>query len=359
VNPVAAASAAISILRRIAAEAAPVFILAGLATPLAADYQDGLDAYAFGDYATAMAEWQTIASSPPAEVGPVIFAEAHYAIGKLYWQGNGVAQSFRAAYEWLLKAAELGHAGAQARLGSMYTDGLAVRQDFAQALDWFGKAADGGNIDGLYNLGMFYYYGWGVERDLTQAVHYLGAAAELGDAPSAAALQQALAEIDRQKLDAAPKAAAAVDPVQVDWQPDLASDDAWTLFAAASDVDSLASPAPAESADPAEVDANDDSGTPWRDEAWIAAQNPNHYTIQVMALSDFELLLQQVDGFETWAPFAVYTVQKNTNPLHVLVQGSYADVESARAAQKVFPRKIQKQDKLWIRRFEMVQRLLE
>jgi hypothetical protein len=41
------------------------------------------------------------------------------------------------------------------------------------------------------------------------------------------------------------------------------------------------------------------------------------------------------------------------------VQGSYPDVESARAVQNRFPRKIQRKDKLWIRRFERVQALLE
>ena len=97
----------------------------------------------------------------------------------------------------------------------------------------------------------------------------------------------------------------------------------------------------------------------WRDEAWIAAQDPDHYTIQVMALSDLDLLKEQVEGFESLAPFAIYTVQKSTSPLHVLVQGSYPDVNAARAAQNSFPRKIQRKDRLWIRRFEMVQRLLE
>ena len=78
-----------------------------------------------------------------------------------------------------------------------------------------------------------------------------------------------------------------------------------------------------------------------------------------MALTDRSKLESLLQGQEKFAPFAVYTVQKETNPLHVLLQGSYPDVASARAAQSHFPRKIQRQDKLWIRRFEMVQRLLE
>jgi len=391
---------------KIAAEAAPTLVLVGLAGSLAADYQDGLDAYTFGDYATAMEEWQAVVAAPPAEVNPAIYAEAHYAIAKLYWQGDGVEQNFRQAYDWLLQAAELGHAGAQAKLGFMYTDGLVVRQDFSQAFGWYSKAAKGGNVDGLYNLGIFYYYGWGIERDLTMAAQYLAAASALGDAPSEEALQQVLAEIEAEQATPVGGRLAA-ESLEVDWQPNLSEDEAWALAAGveANDTiagaepdmavdgsqeslapgdgsdadeqakDSLARPAPAENTAPAEVDS---AGQPvesiaastaarepepeepvWRDEAWIAAQDPDHYTIQVMALSDLELLRKQVEGFEALAPFAIYTVQKDTSPLHVLVQGSYPDVESARAVQNVFPRKIQKRDKLWIRRFEMVQRLLE
>jgi septal ring-binding cell division protein DamX len=79
----------------------------------------------------------------------------------------------------------------------------------------------------------------------------------------------------------------------------------------------------------------------------------------VMALGDRGVIEGLVAGHEDLAPFAIYTVQKSTNPLYVLVQGSYSDVESARAVQNRFPRKIQRKDKLWIRRFERVQALLE
>jgi DamX protein len=96
-----------------------------------------------------------------------------------------------------------------------------------------------------------------------------------------------------------------------------------------------------------------------RGEDWIRAQDPEHYTIQVMALSDRAVLEGLLEGREALAPFAIYVVQKDTSPLHVLVQGSYPDVESARAARDAFPRRLQRPDKLWIRRFTMVQRLLE
>jgi DamX protein len=95
------------------------------------------------------------------------------------------------------------------------------------------------------------------------------------------------------------------------------------------------------------------------DETWIRAQDPQHFTIQVMALHSRDNVEDLMRKYSELAPFAVFTVQKGTKPLHVLLQGDYPDVESARAAKARFPREIQQQDALWIRRFDMVQRLLE
>jgi septal ring-binding cell division protein DamX len=74
-----------------------------------------------------------------------------------------------------------------------------------------------------------------------------------------------------------------------------------------------------------------------------------------MALRSRDSVEELMRKYEELAPFAVFTVQKGTRPLHVLLQGDYPDVESARAAKARFPRKIHKQDALWIRRFDKVQ----
>jgi hypothetical protein len=129
----------------------------------------------------------------------------------LYWQGQGVAVDFRQAYDWLLKAAEMGHAGAQAKLGFLYTDGKAVARDHSQAFEWFSKAAKGGNVDGLYNLGIFYLYGWGVEQDTTMAAQYLAAAAALSDEAAEQALPQVLEQIEEEKSRAMPAPTASED----------------------------------------------------------------------------------------------------------------------------------------------------
>ena len=94
-------------------------------------------------------------------------------------------------------------------------------------------------------------------------------------------------------------------------------------------------------------------------EAWILQQDPEHYTIQVIALSAPEKLHAFVSEHAEWAPFAIYRQTRYEQPLWVMVQGVYADVEAARAARDEFPPGFQKRRDLWIRKFGMIQRLIE
>ncbi len=65
--------------------------------PTQADYQTGLDAYNDGNYKTAMYEWKEVIATPPGEVSPATHAETNYAIGMLYWLGQGVKKDYRQA----------------------------------------------------------------------------------------------------------------------------------------------------------------------------------------------------------------------------------------------------------------------
>jgi TPR repeat protein len=156
-------------------------LLVLLTQPLFADYQTGLDAYNAGNYKTARYEWIGVIATPPGKVSPAMYAETNYAIGMLYWMGQGVPASYPDAAKWLFKAAELNHAGAQAKLGYLYTQGITVPQNHEIAFQWFSKAAKQGDIDGQYNLGIFYLNGWGTEQNKTMAAQYLAAASAQGD----------------------------------------------------------------------------------------------------------------------------------------------------------------------------------
>jgi septal ring-binding cell division protein DamX len=292
----------------------------------------------------------------------------------------------------------MGHAGAQAKLGFLYTDGKAVARDHQQAFEWFSQAAKGGNVDGLYNLGIFYLYGWGVGQDTTMAAQYLAAAAALGDEAAEQALPQVLEQIEEEKSRAGPEAVGPNLVRESAHEPEDREQGSLLQDTTPTPEESRAGPAPTVSEAVGGRSAADIDGIPeavgpnlvresayepedreqgsllqdtdpttedreqgslLRDETWIRAQDPRHYTIQVMALRSRDSVEEFMREYAEYAPFAVFTVQKGTQPLHVLLQGSYADIESARAAKQRFPREIQQQDALWVRRFDMVQRLLE
>lgn len=299
-----------------------------------ADYQEGLDAYSAGDYRRAMREWRSVADGDANQVIPTVYAEAHYAVAKLYWQGQGVPRDYYKAYDWLLRAAELDHAGAQAKLGYMYTDGLAVSQDYEEALRWFEKAAKSGDIDGLYNLGVFYLYGWGVEKDRTMAKQYLAAAAALGDPDSEAALQQVQFEDEAEEA----RRKAELEAFQSRMTPRRELPE----------IELLELPE-----EPASRYG------PIADEKWIMAQNPDHFTIQAMALSSLDKLQDVVAGYEqSLVPLAIYRLENRGRPLFVLLQGAYENVEAARSARDEFPSRIQQPSRVWIRQFEKVHELI-
>ena len=221
----------------------------------------------------------------------------------LYWMGQGVTKDYFEALNWMRRAADLNHAGAQAKLGYLYTQGIAVQQDYEQAYQWFSKAAQQGDIDGQYNLGIFYLNGWGAKQDKTMAAQYLAAASAQGDESAEQMLQGLF--LPQQKQTAA--------------QPT--------------------------------------AGTRLKKD-WILSQSPDYYTIQVIALRSPAKLDSLIQGYDYLAPFATYTLELKGKPLHVLVQGVYLDVESARQARDGFPSDINHPGEVWIRKFSKIQELI-
>ena len=61
--------------------------------------------------------------------------------------------------------AEQGDAEAQFALGTMYRDGQGVRRDYDEALRWWRKAAEQGVVEAQYALGNIYSGGTGIARD--------------------------------------------------------------------------------------------------------------------------------------------------------------------------------------------------
>ena len=107
--------------------------VAGLA--FADDFDDGVAAYGKENYEQAAAKFRLAAAQGR--------ADAQFAIGSMYSNGQGVAQDYAEALRWYRLAAAQGLAEAQNNLGFMYGNGRGVAQDYVRAHLWYNLAAVG------------------------------------------------------------------------------------------------------------------------------------------------------------------------------------------------------------------------
>ncbi len=111
-----------------------------LASPATAEIETARDLMDAGDYAAAMAEL-----IPAANAGN---AEAEELIGVMYASGLGVERDDVRAFEWYLRAAMKGHAGAQSGVGWYFEVGRGIPEpDLVRAYMWYVLSAIGGDPD--------------------------------------------------------------------------------------------------------------------------------------------------------------------------------------------------------------------
>ncbi|MGR3436395.1 MAG: tetratricopeptide repeat protein [Shimia sp.] len=110
------------------------------ALPATAELEGARDLMEEGRFAEAKA-----ALWPAARSGN---AEAEELIGVMYALGLGVEQDYVRAFEWYLRSAMKGHAGAQSGVGWYYEVGLGMpAPDLVRAYMWYVLSAIGGDPD--------------------------------------------------------------------------------------------------------------------------------------------------------------------------------------------------------------------
>ena len=109
-------------------------------------------------------------------------------LGKMYYEGTGVAQNYNEAFKWYQKAADNGVTGAYTWLGVMYYNGQGVAQNYGEAFQWFQKAVDNGDPVAYGWLVSMYYNGQGVSQNYGEAFKWTKKAAEKGIAAAYAGL---------------------------------------------------------------------------------------------------------------------------------------------------------------------------
>ncbi|MPY71561.1 MAG: hypothetical protein GEU92_15915 [Alphaproteobacteria bacterium] len=124
-------------------------------------------------------------------------AGAQAALGSIYMRGRAGAAPDRAlALRWYEQAASQGHVSAQAVTGFLYFNGAGDRQDFARAAAWMKKAAWQGASEAQFGLGALYAQGKGVKTDPVQALMwFLVAAGKMPPGPERDAVLQYRASV--------------------------------------------------------------------------------------------------------------------------------------------------------------------
>jgi len=100
---------------------------------------------------------------------------AQYRLGQIYEPTD----PSRAA-AWYRVAADQGHLAAQVQLAKMYWEGRGVRHDYEAVLRLLRSAAGAGLPEAQYRVGWMLEWGLGTDREIEEAVLFYGQAAESG-----------------------------------------------------------------------------------------------------------------------------------------------------------------------------------
>lgn len=98
--------------------------------------------------------------------------DARYMLGVCYEKGQGIEQSYEKAFCLFHEAAERGLADAENAVGVCYEKGQGVEQSYEEAVKWYSGAAEKRNKDAMCNLGNCYRYGRTVKRSYSKAIQW-------------------------------------------------------------------------------------------------------------------------------------------------------------------------------------------
>jgi len=107
-------------------------------------------------------------------------AEDQFRLGRSYYRGEGVTQSYEQAGIWYRKAADQGNLKAMNNLGIMYLEGQGTPKDPDEGYRWIRKAAEAGDPHASYLCGTLLCEGKVVKKDPVEGVTWIKKSAESG-----------------------------------------------------------------------------------------------------------------------------------------------------------------------------------
>ncbi len=253
---------------------------------------------------------------------------SQYNLGVLYARGLGVQKDYKEAAAWYRRAAEQNQAQAQYSLANLYALGRGMKANYAEAAYWYRRAADQGLPQAQYNLGLLLENGRGIERDPQEAIQWYHSAAGWGLAQA----QEKLAKLEggSPSLGSAPMPPGSEQGLaEGRWEPGK--------------LEGGSPPAPPVTA----------KGGVKR-EAWIRAQNPKHFTLQLSTASSKQAVIDLIKGQERGAYFKR---KLNGKIQYTAIYGVFKSHDSAVKARATLPSTMQSLQP-WVRKFAAVQKLL-
>ena len=102
-------------------------------------------------------------------------------LGRLYYNGTGVRQSYEKALQYNKKACDLGVGIGCAGVGIVYYEGKDVKKDLNLAIKFVAKSCELKFGSGCFKLGVLYKYGIDVKQNYSKAKELFGKACDLGE----------------------------------------------------------------------------------------------------------------------------------------------------------------------------------
>ena len=118
-------------------------------------------------------------------------AAAQFNLSSLYFNGEGVVKSNDEAIKWLIKSGEQGIRAAQVHLNELYHRGIEIPKNYIKAAYWAEKAADLGHVESQYILAVYYDAGNGVSQSDKLSTVWFSKAAHNGHAQAQSRLAMA------------------------------------------------------------------------------------------------------------------------------------------------------------------------
>lgn len=348
-------------------------LLAVLAVALVQEVTAGSFADGYAHYRAASYDKAFDIFKPLADAGD---AKAQAALAIMHEQGQGVPVDKAKALKWLKQAAKQGIAIAQHDLGVKYYQGKDVPRDHEKAFLWWRRAAENGIVQAQFNVGLSYVRGLGQQRDDTKARQWFQKAARQGYAPAAYALGVMYAhgqgvEINYKKAAYWFQKAATQGLAEAQYnlaaliesgkgrRADLELAKSWYKQAAENGLQQAIQKVSALTPRPPELTAAGKTKNRIKREAWILAQDPEHFTVQLATSPDEKGVIRFLKTERFDADVGYFRLDRNgMKTQYVVLYGIFPTQASAEQALARLPSHLM-QARPVARRFQHHQKLIK